>query len=72
MNMLPLHIFILRELRKNNGTLTDKELYRIVRKIYNENLSFSEFNKMLMTLEIRGKIIVEPLKRNLRIIRLAR
>ncbi len=68
---MPLHIAILRALRRSNGTATDKELFRAVRKILGEDISRSQFNKTLMVLEIRGIVIVEPLKRELKIVRLA-
>ncbi|RLE66657.1 MAG: hypothetical protein DRJ38_01065 [Thermoprotei archaeon] len=69
--MLPLHIVILRILKRSNGTATDKELFRAVKKILGEDISRSQFNKMLMVLEVRGMIIVEPLKKDLKIVRLA-
>ncbi len=69
--MLPLHIVILRILRRSNGTATDKELFRAVKKILGDDISRSQFNKMLMVLEVRGMVIVEPLKKDLKIVRLA-
>ncbi|RLE71422.1 MAG: hypothetical protein DRJ37_04995 [Thermoprotei archaeon] len=68
--MLPLHIVILRILKRSNGTATDKELFRAVKKILGDDISRSQFNKMLMVLEVRGMVIVEPLKKDLKIVRL--
>ncbi len=69
--MLPLHIVILRILKRSNGTATDKELFRAVKKVLGDDISRSQFNKMLMVLEVRGMVIVEPLKKDLKIVRLA-
>lgn len=68
--MLPLHIVILRILKRSDGTATDKELFRAVKKVLGDNVSRSQFNKMLMVLEVRGMVIVEPLKKDLKIVRL--
>lgn len=66
---MPLYLSVLRELRKS-GAVTDKELYRAVKSAYGVEISFSEFNKALMVLELRGLIAVEPLRKGLRMVRL--
>lgn len=56
---------ILSELMRR-GTLTEKELYESVKKIVESmggEIKRSEFNKLLMTLELRGFIRVEGTKK---------
>ena len=67
--MLPLYLTVLREL-KRSGPTTDRDLYRAVKSACGTDISFSEFNRVLMVLELRGLIAVEPLKKGLRMVRL--
>jgi len=64
----PLHLEILRVLELKGGLVKDKDLYETVRRTY--DISFSQFLKTLLTLEIQGLIIVRQLKENVRIIEL--
>ena len=64
----PLHLEILRILESRGGLVKDKELYDALRRTY--DLSFSQFLKTLLTLEIQGLVLVRQLKENVRIIEL--
>lgn len=67
--MLPPTVIIILELKRRKGSARDKDLYEAVKQILSSmsgDISFSQFNKMLMTLELRGLIRVEPLKKNVR------
>ncbi len=66
---MPLYLTVLRELRRSGAT-TDRDLYRAVKSAYGVEISFSEFNRILMVLELRGLIAVEPLRKGLRMVRL--
>lgn len=66
-------LFILSELKRNNGSMNDKELFENVNrdlKYVGMEISFKEFNKLLLVLETRGYIRVEGSKKNLRVVRL--
>ena len=65
---LPLSILIWETLQRK-GTLTDAELFQILHE-EDENLGFSELNKALLVLEIRGKIRVSFLSKGKRTIEL--
>ncbi len=64
----PLHLEMLRILEIKGGLVKDKELYEAVRRTY--DISFSQFLKTLLMLEIQGLVIVRQLKENVRIIEL--
>jgi len=67
--VLPPTVIIILELKRRKGSARDKDLYEAVKQILSSmsgDISFSQFNKMLMTLELRGLIRVEPLKKNVR------
>ena len=64
----PLHLEILRILELKGGLVKDKDLYEAIRRAY--DISFSQFLKTLLTLEIQGLVIVRQLKENVRIIEL--
>lgn len=67
--MLPPTIIIILELKRRKGSARDKDLYEAVKQILSSmsgDISFSQFNKMLMILELRGLIRVVPLKKNVR------
>ncbi|RLE59242.1 MAG: hypothetical protein DRJ35_06175 [Thermoprotei archaeon] len=64
-------LYLLTELKRKGGTAKDKELYENVKKLLehsNGDISFSEFNKLLMILEVRGFIKVDHIKKNLRMV----
>lgn len=66
-------LFVLSELKRNNGTLNDKDLYENVNKALKyvgQEISPKEFNKLLLILETRGYIRVEGSRKNMRIIKL--
>ncbi len=61
---IPLYYAIVEELERRGGSAKDIDIYRALRDKY--DLSFSEFLKELMKLEMHGVIRVEVLKENLR------
>jgi Cdc6-like AAA superfamily ATPase len=66
-------LFVLSELKRNNGTLNDKDLYENVNKALKyvgQEMSPKEFSKLLLILETRGYIRVEGSRKNMRIIKL--
>ncbi len=65
---IPLYYAIVEELERRGGSAKDIDIYRALRDKY--DLSFSEFLKELMKLEMHGVIRVEVLKENLRNIEL--
>ncbi len=60
----PLETTILSILRRRKA-MRDMELFENLRQQY-ENLSYKEFNKALMRLEIWGKILVTTTRRDFR------
>ncbi len=64
----PLYLEILRILESRGGLVKDKELYDALRRTY--DISFPQFLKTLLTLEIQGLVLVRQLKENVRIIEL--
>ncbi len=61
---IPLYYAIVEELERRGGSAKDIDIYRALRDKY--DVSFSEFLKELMKLEMHGVIRVEVLKENLR------
>jgi hypothetical protein len=61
----PLHTSLVEFLRKKRGASIDTELYKAL-KDNDSDLSFREFNKTLMKLEIDGVIRVSSLTKNKR------
>lgn len=59
----PLHKVVLDEIARHGGRMTDLELYRIIREEYNYEISLSELHKILMSLELRGFIVVHRVKK---------
>jgi hypothetical protein len=53
------------ELLERKGPMTDLELYDLVR-VSNETIGYSDFNKTLMRMEIKGKIYVSTLTKGKR------
>ena len=65
---VPLYYVILEILKKRNAPITDEDLYNEVKKSVNYEISFSDFLKALMRLEIRGFITVTLIRENVRMI----
>ena len=68
-------LYLLTELKRKGGSAKDRELYENVKKLVeyrNGDLSFKEFNKILMLLEVRGFIRVDSIKKNLRMVYLTK
>jgi len=61
----PIHELLIEILQKKQGSITDVELYDILRQRHND-LSFLAFNKTLMKLEIQGFVHVYNLTKNKR------
>ena len=73
--MLPKTTIILAELIRVKGVSKDRDLYDSIKKIlssFNNDISYSEFNKALMALEIRGFIRVESIRKGTRMIYLVK
>ena len=70
--MLPLTILVMSELKRMGGTAKDRDLFENVRKLCEalngQDLSFSRFNKVLMSLELKGFVRVESIKRGYRMV----
>jgi len=66
-------VAIIAELIRAKGTLVDAELYDNVKaamKAFDAEITWREFNKLLMTLELRGYISVESAKKGYKIVHL--
>ncbi|ABM81192.1 hypothetical protein [Hyperthermus butylicus] len=61
---IPLYYAIVEELERRGGNAKDIELYRAIRDKF--DVTFSEFLRALMKLEMQGIIYVNVLKENLR------
>jgi len=55
-------------LRNYNGRARDVDLYNLLREKY--DISYAEFMKMLLTLEVRGVVAVSLMKEGLRLVSL--
>lgn len=66
---VPLYYAIIEELERKGGNAKDVELYRALRERY-EDLSYTDFLKALMVLEMQGLIYVATAKEDLRIVKL--
>ncbi len=64
---IPLNHVVLEKLRKHN-TIKDEDLYKEVKNSINYDISFDEFLKVLMSLEMKGYITVSLIKENTRMI----
>ncbi|MEM0361523.1 MAG: hypothetical protein QXY36_00235 [Sulfolobales archaeon] len=60
---------ILEAISNGGGTIKDKDLYDVLRKRY--EITYSDFLKYLMILEIRGFIVVSTAREDIKIISLA-
>lgn len=67
----PLYTAIVEVLGRKQGSMLDSELYDALREQY-EDLGFIAFNKVLMKLEMNGKIHVYNVTKNKRGVELVR
>ncbi|EZQ03795.1 MULTISPECIES: hypothetical protein [Acidianus] len=65
---VPLTTIILEKLKKLNGPIKDEELFSDLKKETNYDISFNDFLRALMSLEIRGYISVSLIRENSRMI----
>jgi hypothetical protein len=65
---VPLYNIILDKIRKNNNNIRDDDLFKEVKNSTNYEVSYDDFLKALMALEIRGYISVSLIKENVRMI----
>jgi len=65
---IPLPVLLVELIRLRSGTIRDRELYEMVKQI--QDISYHEFLKALLILEVRGIISVSLQKENVRIITL--
>ncbi len=70
-NPLPSNVMaeILEALGDGGGTVKDKDLYDVLRKRY--EITYSDFLKYLMILEIRGFITVSTAREDVKIVSLS-
>ena len=61
---------ILNIIRRHGGTVRDEEIYEALKRIF--DLSYSEFQRKLMVLEIKGYITVSTRKDGGKIVSLLR
>ncbi|MFQ6068884.1 MAG: hypothetical protein ACE5KD_04985 [Candidatus Bathyarchaeia archaeon] len=66
----PLHMIII-ELLESKGTMTDIELFNILKEDQ-EDIGFCALNKILMKMEIEGKVHVSSLTRGKRRVELVK
>lgn len=59
----PLFKIIIDELARHGGTITDSELYQSIKSNYGLEISRTELLKALLTLEVRGYIIVNKIRK---------
>ncbi|MEM3515113.1 MAG: hypothetical protein QW281_00360 [Saccharolobus sp.] len=64
---IPIHSIILEKVRKYNN-IRDDELFKEVKNSVNYEISYNDFLKALMALEIRGYISVSTIKENVKMI----
>ena len=64
----PLRLEILRALNEKGGFARDIDLYDVIKREY--DVSFSQFLKELLSLELRGLIHVRYQKENVRLVEL--
>ncbi len=67
---IPLYYAIVEELERRGGTAKDVELYRALRERF--DVTYSDFLKALMVLEMQDVVYVETLREDLRNVRLLR
>ncbi len=66
---VPIYYAIVEELERRGGTAKDIELYRALREQYYD-LTYSEFLKALMVLEMQDVVYVELIREDLRTVKL--
>lgn len=64
---IPLYNIVLEKIRKYNN-IRDDDLFKEVKNSENYDISYNDFLKALMALEIRGYISVSLIKENIRMI----
>lgn len=64
---IPLYNIVLEKIRKYNN-IRDDDLFKEVKNSVNYDISYNDFLKALMALEIRGYISVSLIKENIRMI----
>lgn len=64
---IPIYSIILEKVRKYNN-IRDDDLFKEVKNSVNYEISYNDFLKALMSLEIRGYISVSTIKENVRMI----
>jgi hypothetical protein len=67
---VPLYYAIVDELERRGGSAKDIDLYKAIRSKY--DVTFAEFLRELMRLEMQGIVYVSVLKENLRNVELLR
>lgn len=65
---IPLHLTVLEMLKIKGGSTTDKELFESIKTVY--DVSYHEFVKTLMKLELNGYVRVATAKEGTLIIEL--
>ncbi len=63
----PLFKIIIDELARHGGTITDSELLQSIKSNYGFEVSSAELLKALLTLEIRGYIVVNKIRKEYQI-----
>ena len=61
---VPLYYVIVEELERRGGRAMDNELYKAIRERF--DVTFAEFLKALMKLEMQGIVYVNVIRENLR------
>lgn len=64
----PLQNVVLDRIKKIGTSVTDQDLYKEIQKSVDYPISFADFLKTLMTLEIRGYISVSTIREDLRMV----
>ncbi|MEM0016302.1 MAG: hypothetical protein QW550_03270 [Saccharolobus sp.] len=64
---IPIYSIILEKVRKYNN-IRDDDLFKEVKNSVNYEISYNDFLKALMALEIRGYISVSTIKENVKMI----
>lgn len=61
----PLELIIMDVLKRRAGTIKDKELYEVVKKVV-KDLSYKDFNRTLMKLELNGIVSTSTIKKTIK------
>ncbi|RLF21963.1 MAG: hypothetical protein DRN15_03405 [Thermoprotei archaeon] len=65
---IPLDFVIIEILKRKQMPMRDIELYNALKSSFGD-ISFNELNKALMTLELRGLVEVDVMKKGVRVVR---